>query len=162
MNICIKVLVLVVIVFISLGKYLGVKFWRNANQNHNKVSPHTSQKGYHQNSTNNKCWRGCGKRESYRTVGGNVNWCSHYGEQYGGDVVQSLSCIGMLVFHVQQCTRILFPWNFPGKNTRVGCHFHLQGIFPTQGSNPYLLHCRWFPALQVDSLPLMHQGMEVL
>ena len=87
MNICIKVLVLVVIVFISLGKYLGVKFWRNANQNHNKVSPHTSQKGYHQNSTNNKCWRGCGKRESYCTVGGNVNWCSHYGEQYGGDVV---------------------------------------------------------------------------
>ena len=34
---------------------------------------------------------------------------------------------------------------FPGKNTRVGCHFLLQGIFPTQGSNPLflsLLHCR--------------------
>ena len=27
-------------------------------------------------------------------------------------------------------------------NTRVGCHFLLQGIFPTQGSNPGLLHCR--------------------
>ena len=32
------------------------------------------------------------------------------------------------------------PWNFPGKNTWVGCHFLLQGIFPTQGSNPRLLH----------------------
>ena len=31
------------------------------------------------------------------------------------------------------------PWNFPGKNTGVGCHFQLQGIFLTQGSNPHLL-----------------------
>ena len=30
----------------------------------------------------------------------------------------------------------------PGKNTRVGCHFLLQGIFPTQALNPGLLHCR--------------------
>ena len=30
----------------------------------------------------------------------------------------------------------------PGKNTRVGCHAVLQGIFPTQGSNPDLPHCR--------------------
>ena len=43
----------------------------------------------------------------------------------------------------------------PGENTRVGCHFLLQGIFQTQGSNPcfpHLLH--W----QVDSLPLSHWG----
>ena len=31
----------------------------------------------------------------------------------------------------------------PGKNTGVGCQALLQGIFPTQGSNPGLLHCRW-------------------
>ena len=31
---------------------------------------------------------------------------------------------------------------FPGKNTGVGCHFLLQWIFLTQGSNPGLLHCR--------------------
>ena len=30
----------------------------------------------------------------------------------------------------------------PGKNTGVGCHFLLQGIFPTQGLNPGLWHCR--------------------
>ena len=35
----------------------------------------------------------------------------------------------------------LCPWDFPGKNTGVGCHFLLQGIFPIQGSNPHLL--RW-------------------
>ena len=37
---------------------------------------------------------------------------------------------------------ILHPWNFPGKNIGVGCHFLLQGIFQTQGSNPGLPHCR--------------------
>ena len=33
-------------------------------------------------------------------------------------------------------------WNSPGKNTGVGSHSLLQGIFPTQGSKPGLLHCR--------------------
>ena len=32
---------------------------------------------------------------------------------------------------------------FSGKNTGVGYHFLPQGIFPTQGSNVCLLHCRW-------------------
>ena len=34
-------------------------------------------------------------------------------------------------------------WDFPGKDTRVVCHFLLQGIFPTQGSNLHLLLGRW-------------------
>ena len=41
--------------------------------------------------------------------------------------------------------RLLCPWDSPGKNTGVGCHALLQGIFPTQGSNLYrlwFLHCR--------------------
>ena len=37
---------------------------------------------------------------------------------------------------------ITCPWNSPDKNTGVGCHSHLQGIFPIQGSNLCLLHCR--------------------
>ena len=40
--------------------------------------------------------------------------------------------------HELQPTRLLYPWNFPGKNPGVGCHFLLQGIFPTQGPNPSL------------------------
>ena len=53
-------------------------------------------------------------------------------------VVQSLS-------HVRGLwpSRLLHPRDFPGKHTGVGCHFLLQGIFPTQGWNPGLLHCRW-------------------
>ena len=35
--------------------------------------------------------------------------------------------------------RLLCPWVSPGNNTRVHCHFLLQGIFPSQGSNPHLL-----------------------
>ena len=34
------------------------------------------------------------------------------------------------------------PWNFPGQNTGMGSHSLLQGMFPTQGSNPGLPHCR--------------------
>ena len=39
-------------------------------------------------------------------------------------------------------TRLLCPWNSPGKNVGVGSHFLLQGIFLTQGSNLGLQHCR--------------------
>ena len=46
----------------------------------------------------------------------------------------------------------LCPWNFPDKNTGVGCHFLLQGISPNQVSNWSLRH------QQADSWPLSHQG----
>ena len=44
--------------------------------------------------------------------------------------------------HGLKSTRLLCPWDSPGKKTGVGCHSLLQGIFPTQGSNLGLLHCR--------------------
>ena len=55
---------------------------RNENQNYNEISPHTYQNGYHQETSNNKCWQGCEESEPLSTVGGNINWCSHYGKQY--------------------------------------------------------------------------------
>ena len=45
-------------------------------------------------------------------------------------------------------TKPFCPWDFPGENTGMACHFLLQGIFPTQELNLYLFH--W----QADSLPL--------
>ena len=33
---------------------------------------------------NNTCWQGCGENEHLCTNGENVNWCNHYGKQYGG------------------------------------------------------------------------------
>ena len=54
-------------------------------------------------------------------------------------------------------TRLLCPWDFPGKNTGVGCHFFLQGIFLTQAWNPLLL--LW----QVDFVLLSHrEALEAL
>ena len=41
-----------------------------------------------------------------------------------------------------------FHGDSPGENTGVGCHALLQGVFPPQGSNPGLSHCR-----QIDALP---------
>ena len=50
----------------------------------------------------------------------------------------------LLLPHILQCTRLLCPWDFAGKNIGMGCHSLLQGIFLTQGLNPSLLHCRRF------------------
>ena len=44
--------------------------------------------------------------------------------------------------HRRQPTKLPHPWDSPGKNTGVGCHFLLQGIFSTQGSNLGLPRCR--------------------
>ena len=54
----------------------------------------------------------------------------------------------------QSCSTLCDPMDYnppgsfvhgdsPGKNTGVSCHALLQGIFPAQGSNPSLPHCRW-------------------
>ena len=51
--------------------------------------------------------------------------------------------------------QVLCPWNSPGKNIGASCHFLLQGIFPTQGSNLHLLHLLYW---QADFLPLYHLG----
>ena len=54
-----------------------------------------------------------------------------------------------------QPTRLPCSWDFSGKNNGVGCYFLLQGIFPTQGLNPHLLHLlHW----QTDSHPLSYLG----
>ena len=44
--------------------------------------------------------------------------------------------------HGLELSRILCPWDFPGKNTGMGSHSLLQGIFLTQGLNLGLLLCR--------------------
>ena len=79
-------------------------------------------------------------------------------------ITLSMSCLNLLCFTfshdavlclaTQSCSTLCksidcstpgfsFHGNSPGKNTGVGCHTFLQGIFPTQGLNPGLLHCRW-------------------
>ena len=57
-------------------------------------------------------------------------------------LVQLLVVSDSLWSHGLKPTSLLCSWGSPGKNTGVGCLFLLQGIFPTQGSNPDLLHCR--------------------
>ena len=69
------------------------------------------------------------------------------------------------VLSVQSCPTLCDPMDCsppsfsvhedsPGKNTGAGCHALLWGIFPTQGSNPGLLHCRWI------LYHLSHQGWD--
>ena len=57
-----------------------------------------------------------------------------------------------------QPARLFCPWDFPGKNTGVGCHFLLQGILPIQVSN---LHLLYLLHLQAGSLPLVPPGKPI-
>ena len=64
--------------------------------------------------------------------------------------------------------RLLCPWDSPSKNTGVGFHALLRGIFPTQGSNLcllHLLHCRrilyhWATGEAPDSLLLVYKNVK--
>ena len=53
---------------------------------------------------------------------------------------RALSHVQPLQPHGRLPARLLYPWDFPDKNTGAGCHFLLQRIFPSQGLNPCLLH----------------------
>ena len=57
-----------------------------------------------------------------------------------------------------QPARLFCPWDFPGKNTGVDCHFLLQGILPIQVSN---LHLLYLLHLQAGSLPLVPPGKPI-
>ena len=73
------------------------------------------------------------------------------------------SFASVVYYSLQPCglypTRLLCPWDSPGKNTGMGCYALLQGIFPTQGlvlSLLCLMHCRWILH------PLSHLGSPCL
>ena len=68
--------------------------------------------------------------------------------QYNGGLAAEYDSLGP---HGLKPTKPFCPWDFPGKNPGVGCHFLLQGI-PTQVLNLGLLHCRWI------LYQLSHQG----
>ena len=66
--------------------------------------------------------------------------------------VSTQTCLILCNLHGLQPARLFCPQNFPGKSTGVGCHFPLQRIFPTQGSNPGL------PCFRQTLYRLSHQG----
>ena len=65
----------------------------------------------------------------------------------GNNLSWSIICKNTEVLSYMPETKIILysPWNSPGQNTRVGSLSLPQGIFPTQGSNPGLPHCRQIP-----------------
>ena len=74
----------------------------------------------------------------------NVHTHTHT-QNYISESVSHLVVPNSLWSHELQPTKLLCPWDFPGKDTGVVCHFLLQGLFLTQeGSSPGFLHCREF------------------
>ena len=79
-----------------------------------------------------RSWRGQGKRFSLR--------CSR--KEQERKKVKSLSHVQLFATPWTVTYQAPPSWNSPGKSAEVGCHFLLQRIFPIQGSNPGLPHCR--------------------
>ena len=75
-------------------------------------------------------------------------WCSYLSKPHYEWVGESRSVVSNSLQPHGLCS----PWNSPGQNAGVGSLSLLQGIFPTQGSNPGLPHCQWILYL------LSHKG----
>ena len=124
-------------------------YYRNATQNSNEVSPHSSQDGSSKNLQTN-AGKGVENKGPSYTVGGNVNCYSFYAEWYV--VVLFMTVI---VYPWTVAPRFLSLWDFSGRNTAVGCHFLHQGIILSHGLNLHPQHpLHW----QENSLPLSHLG----
>ena len=95
-----------------------------------------------------RCSLGHVRLGNERNCGKLVPWFS----MNEGECCCLVAKLALLRPHGLYPNRLLYPWEFPGKNPGLGCHFLLQGIFPTQGLNPHLLH------RQVESFPLSHPG----
>ena len=122
------------------------KHVRECSQQHHKIAEKWPQPKCLSNDV------GISKIWSFHTIRYSVikrkNWCML---QHGWTLKTGISCSGVsnsFQPHGLSPTRLLCPWDSPGKITRVGCHVLLQGMFPTQGLNPcllHLLHCRQIP-----------------
>ena len=93
---------------------------------------------------------------------GHTHWTVKLGRGWGAAAWRALPYVPATILTVS-CLSELSPrrlqpgtfahaffWNSPGKNIGVGSHSLLQQIFPTQGSNPGLLHCRWIFFYQLN------------
>ena len=96
----------------------------------NKQKRETTQESWESNVTSFK-GAGQGKSTQIKVIA-----------RHGQSQCYSLSHVGSFRPYGLLPARLLCSWDFPGKNTGAGCHFLLQGIFPTLGSNPGLWHCR--------------------
>ena len=75
----------------------------------------------------------------------NLLWHKNYfcfTHQVKCEVKVTHTCVRLFATPWTIAIRLRYPWNSPGKNTRVGYHSLLQGIFSNQESNLSLPHCR--------------------
>ena len=85
-------------------------------------------------------WHSLFPEETFFYIFFNIIMCMHT------HVFSHFTCVWLFATPHTVARRLLSPWDSPGKNTGVGCHALLQGIFLTQNSNLCLLcllHCRW-------------------
>ena len=110
-------------------------------------------------------------RAAARTMEGDLCWLlrevSNWLASGGPLVLVSCLCVCVFISHLVMSsslwshglwpTKLLCPWDPLGKNTGMGCHSLLQ-TYPTQGSNPGLLHCKQISFPSEPSGKLTYNG----
>ena len=96
--------------------------------------------------------QGIGSLNQFLKISNYLKTCSTNFPGACACVLSHFSPVLLFVANGLKPTRPVHLWDSPGKNTRVGCHGLLQGIFPTQGWNPSLLQLLYW---EVGSLPLV-------
>ena len=99
-------------------------------------------------STNNKCWRGCEEKRTHLHC--SVHAC----------LLSCFSHVRLFATLWTVPTRLLCPWEAPGKNTRLGCHALLQGDLSDPGFEPIYISSTSSGLLCPSPRDLPHPGFK--
>ena len=114
---------------------------QNGRSSHEDRGPYAVGSGLQQRSLAALRSQKAGRQPPYAALGGDEGSLPVPAAMAKGWYVCSVaqSCVTLRGPMDLKAARLLCPWGSPSKNTGVGCHALLQGIFPTQGSNPSVL-----------------------
>ena len=131
------------ILFCDINISYGMKHWRYMSIGEIRIGKYAAEHYPAENSSNRRTGTGvCGRYGGCWHLS-KTNYLPTASTKWYNTCLAAQSCLTL--YNPMDCSLpgSSVHGDSPGKNSRVGCHFLLQGIFTTQGSNPGLPHCWW-------------------
>ena len=125
------------VLFCAINISYGMKHWRYMSIGEIRTGKYAAEHYPAENSSNHRTGAGVCVRHGGCWHRSKTNYLPTASTKWYTTCLIAQSCLTLRPHG-------LYPArDSPGKNSRVGCHFLLQWIFTTQGSNPGIPHCRW-------------------